>query len=175
MSEIAKQIKKLIFCVICTAGCYLQNVQGQEALLVIGGDLNNGNVSVAYSVGQLSFSQYNSVSGTISEGVQHPWLTFDIIDNVGGNKIQVNCTVYPNPVIGFLTLIVDHSNLTGSSKLEYKLFDISGNILSRKVIRESRETVDMTNLVSGTYLLKVASNALLGEKKHEAVFKIIKN
>ncbi len=72
-------------------------------------------------------------------------------------------TMYPNPTNGFVTI---NSNTIIE---KYTLYDLNGRILQSKMSKENVQTVDLTNLSSGVYLLEVTA------ENRKSVQKIIKN
>ncbi|MCB9251585.1 MAG: T9SS type A sorting domain-containing protein [Flavobacteriales bacterium] len=62
--------------------------------------------------------------------------------------------VYPNPNDGFLNIVSD-SKLIGS---EYALFNLIGERVASGKIESSRQSLDMTNMNQGIYVLKVGTS-----------------
>jgi len=83
--------------------------------------------------------------------------------NAGKRQI----TVYPNPSEGFITV-----EITGGKKREtstVEIFNLSGKNIIRKEKVRNRSKLDLSELPSGTYILKVLTNA-----KDICTWKIIK-
>lgn len=76
-------------------------------------------------------------------------------------EIKIEYTVYPNPVIDQLNVVVDQSSVGK----EYFIMDMNGKILIKDQIPSQEFQIDMSGLSGGTYLINVD-----GKQK-----KIIKN
>ncbi|HNX89057.1 MAG TPA: T9SS type A sorting domain-containing protein [Paludibacteraceae bacterium] len=165
-------MKKLIilFLSIILTGPAITCVYGQQvhaSLNASGGNTESAGGSVSYSVGQVFFSTTFSTNGSISEGVQQP---FEIsvlsgLEDVSG--IDLFYTVYPNPTSGKLTLKIEKIDL---NQFAYQLFDVNGKMLRNDKLKESETDIEMSDLISSTYFLKVTK-----DNKEVKLFKIIKN
>jgi len=165
-------MKKLIilFLSIILTGPAITCVHGQQvhaSLNASGGNTDIASGSVSYSVGQVFFSTTFSTNGSISEGVQQP---FEIsvlsgLEDVSG--IDLFYTVYPNPTSGKLTLKIEKIDL---NQFAYQLFDVNGKMLRNDKLKESETDIEMSDLISSTYFLKVTK-----DNKEVKLFKIIKN
>jgi hypothetical protein len=74
---------------------------------------------------------------------------------------------YPNPTSNNVTLKL---NLTELQQPSYMLFDLSGKTITEQRITDSNSQINLRQLGSGTYFIKVLSN-----KVEIKTFKIIKN
>ena len=102
----------------------------------------------------------------MAEGVQQPY-EISVVTGFEYGDINIICSVYPNPVIDFLTLDVEFSEL---GNLYYQLYDINGKQLVSKKPTSNRTYIEMAKLAPATYFLKVTDH-----QKVVKVFKIIKN
>lgn len=136
----------------------LVSVQAQQAVVAGGGDATGIGGSASYSLGQ--------VADTTNQGVQQPYefATVGINDNA---NISLYCSVYPNPVVAYVTLQIDLHEL---QHLRYELFDINGKLLLSNSIVSNQTTIPMENLPTAIYMLNVNANNTTLE-----TFKIIKN
>ncbi len=137
----------------------------QETLPATGGNASGSGGSASYTVGQVAYS-YSSNGGSVTQGVQQSYVISIVL---GTDKtIRLNVAVYPNPTTDYLTLSVQDNNL--NKALSYILYDMQGKLLLSKAISGSNTTIEMANLRSAIYYLKVVD-------KESAVktFKIIKN
>jgi uncharacterized protein (TIGR02145 family) len=66
-------------------------------------------------------------------------------------EIKIDYTVYPNPVVNELNIVVDQSNI-GS---DYTISDMNGKILISGVINSQQFQIDMSNLSNGSYMINV--------------------
>ncbi len=144
----------------------ISTTHAQEVIPTTGGNASGNGGSVSYSVGQVVYTTNTGTSGTISQGVQHPYEISVItgIDDPFG--IQLTCTAYPNPVSDYLTIeIKDYKN----EDLSYLLYDINGRIIDSKQMTANRTTISMANLLPATYFLKI-----INKQTEVKIFKIVK-
>ena len=70
---------------------------------------------------------------------------FNNIDEVSDN----NATIYPNPSNGIL-------NISSNKEISYfQIYDLQGNLLVSNILSERTSTIDIHDLVSGIYILKI--------------------
>jgi hypothetical protein len=75
------------------------------------------------------------------------------------NKLSNDILIYPNPSSGIL-------NIFSNTKIEqYSIFNISGQLLDRKLVNLKEITLELTNLENGTYFLNFTTNNSLVTKK----------
>lgn len=125
-------------------------VYGQDATTASGGDATGGGGSVAYSVGQVIYSNYSGTTGSVSQGVQQAYvITTNGIDNP---EIDLKVSAYPNPTTDFLTLSVEGSD---THRLTYQLSDMNGKILGNSKLFGAQTQISMQTFLPATYYLKV--------------------
>jgi len=66
-------------------------------------------------------------------------------------EIKIEYTVYPNPVIDQLNVVVDQSSIGK----EYIIIDINGKILKQEEIVSQEFQIDMNDFSSGIYLINI--------------------
>jgi hypothetical protein len=164
-------MKKLKLCAILLLSIAQTGLQAQEAIPASGGEASGTGGSTSYSVGQVV---YTTSSGTennsIVEGVQQPFEISVVSGIEQARDINLVCTAYPNPTIDFVSLKVTASAMLSFQSMEYKLFDIKGNLVKSQIITGGKTQINMQNYVPATYFLKV-----LDSNKELKTFKIIKN
>jgi hypothetical protein len=146
-------------------GIGFNQVYAQQATTASGGDASGSGGSVAYSVGQIVYTTNTSSSGSVTQGVQQPYeisITIGLLET----DIKLNLSAYPNPTTNYLMLQIDNFD----KDLSYQLFDISGKLLESNTVAANSTTINMEQMQTGTYLLKVTQN-----NKLVKTFKIIKN
>jgi hypothetical protein len=72
------------------------------------------------------------------------------IKNVLINKVKMD--IYPNPVIDVFTLSTNDKILINKP---YKIFDIKGIVVNEGLILENRQTIDISKLNTGVYILRL--------------------
>jgi hypothetical protein len=143
----------------------LTGVQAQHTLSGTGGDATGSNGTISYSVGQIFYTNLSGDNGSLDHGVQNALL---ISSQTGiAEDIALEQIIYPNPVKDHLVLQVDRSKRVG---LSWQLFDMNGRLLKSNTIQENTTWINMNDLPSSVYLLKIYQ----GENTIKT-FKIIKN
>jgi hypothetical protein len=140
--------------------------QAQQANPAAGGDATGSGGSVAYSVGQIVYTTHTGTTGSVAQGVQQPY-EISVVLGIENSLIDLDITAYPNPTTHYLTLSIGNAI---SETLHFQLCDLGGKIIERRKITNRTETINMENLATATYFLKV-SNA----NNEVKIFKIIKN
>ncbi len=83
-------------------------------------------------------------------------------------EANLNIVIYPNPATTIVTIEVPTEILL--KKPTVILFDMVGNEVSRHSISKTNESLPVSSLVGGTYMLQIVTND--GSKR---TFKFIKN
>lgn len=141
-------------------------VFAQNASISSGGDASGVGGTTSYSVGQVIYTTNSGVNGSVAQGVQQPYEISVITEINQTQKINLNCSVYPNPTTDFLILSV---TTVENSTMNFQLFDVSGKLLVNKPIQNETTEVLMQNLPKSSYFLKVYEN-----NKTIKIFKVIK-
>lgn len=146
-------------------GLTLTGLQAQVVIPVAGGNATGTGGSASYSsVGQIVYTTNTGTSINVYQAYAISSITtgFEVLKG-----ISLQCSIYPNPTIDFLTLKIE-----GKLQTQYisSLYDMNGKLIENKKIEANRTRIDMSNLVSANYLLKVSDN-----NKVLKTFIIIKN
>jgi hypothetical protein len=145
----------------------LQAQQIHESIPATGGNASGSGGSVSYSVGQVVYNTNTGTNGSVAQGVQQPF-EISVVTGIDETKgITLQCTVYPNPTIDFLTLKVENYTIDA---LTYQLYDVNGKLIDSQKIEGNEAIIAISNLVPATYFLKVIQS-----DKELKTFKIIKN
>ncbi len=144
------------------------HLSAQEALPAGGGTATGSGGSASFTVGQLVYTTNSGTTGSVSQGVQQAYTitVTGIKDLLKGITLQ--CTVYPNPVLEYLTLNIEGNEF---ANLNYWLYDINGKVLKSRPVFPGETVIPMQELSPSTYFLKVQGAGTNRIK----VFKIIKN
>lgn len=158
--------KKAKLTVLFLAGIGLFGLQAQDATTAAGGDASGSGGSASYSVGQPVYTSNTSASGNVNQGVQQPYEI--IITSVNNNAdINLMLSVYPNPSIDYINLVVGSKDLTN---ITFQLYDVQGKVLVNQKVTSSQTSIRMADFATGVYFLNVV------DKNSEVkTFKIIKN
>ena len=151
-------IVSIVFFLLGFGGLY-----AQEGLVSTGGVATGATGTSSYSVGQIFFTNNTGTAGSVVQGVQQ---AYEISIVLGENELTINLglNVYPNPTTNFLTLKVKNTN-----NISYQLFDMQGRIIESKKVIDNTTTVEMENLPTAIYFLRVSENNQIVK-----IFKIIK-
>lgn len=139
----------------------------QEALLAAGVDVSGSGGSLSYSVGQVVYQIHTGTDGSLAEGVQQPYriTVASAVEEARG--IYLMFTAFPNPATKYLTLKVENFD---KENLSYQVVDMHGKILDNQKITVNQTRIDMANLETSTYFVKV-----ILDNKLVKTFKIIKS
>ena len=160
----------LLFLSLLLIGPALTCMQAQQihaSVNASGGNATGSGGSVSYSVGQVFYTTASGTSASVSEGVQQPF-EISVFTGVKDIKaIDLYYAVYPNPTRGKLTLKIDNFE---PNAFTYQLNDVNGKLLRSEKLTEKETAIDMSELKSAAYFLKVTNS-----KKEVKTFKIIKH
>ena len=143
-----------------------RNLKAQQAQVSAGGDAAGSNGKASYTVGQLTYTTLSSTSGTVIQGIQVSYEITEVNPSKLEEKIEIGLKAYPNPVIDNLILSVENSD-----QYQYRatLYDVQGRILKTLLIVDSKTNIEMNDLASALYFLKVES-----DNKEIKTYQIIK-
>ncbi len=131
----------------------LQGIKAQNELLTTGGDISGSGGSVAFSIGQTVYTNYEGAGGQTSLGVQQPYVIVTAT-NEPGKLFSAN--IYPNPANSSIQLKLE-KNIPAANleNLSYSLYDINGRlVLSDEIINEIT-SIPIGNLGNALYLLRI--------------------
>jgi hypothetical protein len=142
-----------------------QLVHSQESIPVSAGEATGAGGSISYTVGQVFYTTYTASTGSVSQGVQHPF-EFQTLSNPELITVNLSAVTYPNPTSDYVMLKISDSAL---DNLGYTLFDITGKAISNGLITNKDTQIAMQQLAIGIYILKVNRH-----NQELKTFKIIK-
>ena len=154
--------KRLLLAIIFFSLSATLELSAQENTVASGGKATGSGGTVNYSVGQVVYKIKIGTNGSLSQGVQQPYLAST---KLGINETSIQLNAYPNPTTNNLTLTTDDSE-----SLSYQLFNIQGAEISSKTLNSKTSNINLEGHPPATYFLKVIKN-------NEVIkaFKIIKN
>ncbi len=161
------QYKRLKLSAILLLGLGLTGLQAQTSFNSTGKNTSGSDGSVSYSVGQVVYTSSTGINGSVSQGVQQPY-EISVVTAIEKTKgINLSVTAYPNPTTDFLQLKIENEEI---KDLSFQLYDLQGKLLRSEKIISNQSSINMGNLISSTYFVKVISG-----NKTIKEFKIIKN
>jgi len=151
------QKQLIIFTITCLI-LGLTELRAQESVLAAGGNVSGIGGTVSYSIGQIVYTTNTEASGSVAQGIQHP---FDILG------INIKYEVYPNPTTDYINL-----KITGfiPSNLNFQLYNIKGRLLQNKYIKDNEALIEIKNLMPALYILNVRNDSNEGK-----TFKVVKS
>lgn len=150
------------FFILVAVSLFAFSANAQSAIVPVGGDVQNSNGSVSYTVGQISVATAANSDGsvTVTEGVQQPYE----IQTVGVNdypQIVLNAKVYPNPTDNLAQLELNGFEIPEGGLQAY-LYDANGKLLLKQVVTDDITAFHIGQYATGSYLLEVrAANKTL--------------
>lgn len=160
--------KKLILLFCCLLFSF--HSEAQNAVVIAGGNIDNGNFNLSYSIGQVITRTNFDSNGLSNPGIQQPFelvLLFPLSedeDEISNFEIKT----FPNPTVNSLTLSIN-SGLVNDEIL--KVYDLNGKVILEKEIRQTETQIDFSQLNAGVYVFNIFNKNQTLIK----AFKIIKN
>lgn len=149
-------------------GCFILFVQcvlAQEVLNASGTSKEYSGYVISWNIGELVTETNMSIKSVLTQGFLQTKL--NIPTSYLQTKDEYDLEIFPNPAINnYISLRIKGIDV---SNLSYQLFDISGRILKTNNIESNPESIDLTSLLPGIYLLRV-----IEDEKEIKTFKIIK-
>jgi len=162
--------RKLKLCIAVLFGFGITGLQAQAVIPASGGDASGSGGTVSYTIGQLVYTTNSGSGGSVIQGIQQPFeisVISGLPDDLGS---LFSLSVYPNPTSGLLVLKTSSSGPLSGLGLQYKLFDIKGNLLDNRKLKSNETDIDLGSFLPAAYFLKV-----FRDNKEIKTFKIIKN
>ena len=144
-------------------------VFAQDAIVPAGGDAQNANGSVSYTVGQVATQTSANSNGSISvaEGVQQPYEIQTVgVDNYP--QIALNAMVFPNPTENLAQLQLNGFEIPADG-LQATLYDSKGKLLQSLSVTDDLTTFQIGQYATGTYYLE-----LRDKKQVLKTFKVVR-
>jgi hypothetical protein len=159
-----KNISKTL--VLLALGMLWADLNAQESITSCGGDASGSGGYVAYSIGQVIYTNNNSANGSVAQGVQHAYEIYSV--GINETELNIYVNIFPNPTLDNLTLQINDFN---NEKLSFELFDTQGKLLMKEQILAKKTQLNTNNLPRASYFVNIINQE--NQKVHS--FKIIKN
>ncbi|WP_295831486.1 T9SS type A sorting domain-containing protein [uncultured Winogradskyella sp.] len=160
--------KKLIL-LFCCLFLSLQ-FEAQNAIVIAGGNIDDGNFKLSYSIGQVAKKSTSDTNGLFNQGIQQPFEIYNLFSlSLDDNDISnFEIKAYPNPTVDLLTLSINNAIVNNQI---VKVYDLNGKVILQKEIIQNETQIDFSQFNAGVYLFNVF------DKNHTLIkaFKIIKN
>ncbi len=158
--------KKTVITFVSAMVLSTSGLMAQKGPVAAGGEASGTGGSVSFSIGQIDYITATGIGGRITQGIQQPYEIFRV--SVENLDIELLASVFPNPTRDGITLRIPLG--MPMDQLAYRVFDLTGKIITEKNITSHDTSVDLTSVANATYLLKVYNN-----EQEVSTFKIIKN
>lgn len=113
-----------------------------------GTDNFNQNYHLSWTLGEVAIHTQSQTEATLLQGFQQPNFFFDAVEE---SETYIQLSIYPNPTSDWITIKV-----IGREKfMRAELWDLFGKRLIEKNIETPEIAIDLSELPSATYLLKV--------------------
>lgn len=159
--------KKLLISIVLIFMLVNAGAYAQKTISATGANISGSGGSVSYTIGQIDYKTHLGSGGSVAQGVQHPYEIYVYTSIEQADDINLSLTTYPNPTTDYLTLQINNYD---DSELIYQLFDANGKLLQNQKINENITLINMGNLATAIYFLKV-----FDKNREIKTFKIIKN
>jgi len=160
--------KKLIL-LFCCLFLSLQ-FEAQNAIVIAGGNIDDGNFKLSYSIGQVAKKSTSDTNGLFNQGIQQPFEIYNLFNlSLDDNDISnFEIKAYPNPTVDLLTLSINNAIVNNQI---VEVYDLNGKVILQKEIIQNETQIDFSQFNAGVYLFNVF------DKNHTLIkaFKIIKN
>lgn len=113
-------------------------------------NINSPNGQISFSIGQLNYKVDSNFNANISSGIQQVYELSTPSSIYESPKVNIN--VFPNPVQNILTIECDYKH---SECFYYELFSTKGQFYQFSDITTNRTQIDISFLISGSYILSV--------------------
>lgn len=130
--------------------CCVSIVYPQMSLNAGGADASGASGSVSFSIGEPFFMEHESGGFFLSEGIQQSY-SYPFVDIPSAGILQ-SLVFYPNPVDKILNVLLP-DDFSGEFLL--RLFDISGQFYKSMILQSGLNSLDVSDLNSGQYIVRV--------------------
>ncbi len=137
----------LIFLFAFSSISYSQNLE-LVGLNSCGLEEPNGNINIAYSIGEIGFESKSNALVLISYGVIQPIVETNTL--IPDYKVDTNIKVYPNPTSDKISINMDKEYF-----IHLELFDLKGKRVSQKKGLYQNLDISLRNYSSGVYFLEL--------------------
>jgi hypothetical protein len=155
--------EKIFFVLLC---CFQTVLNAQSNVVSSGADATGSGGSVSFSIGQIDYTNQQTASGHVNQGVQQP---VEIYHTNGlSNNDAITVSIGPNPTDGLILIQCDATLIeNGGVAL---LYDNNGKMVYKNELVDVQTNIDLSAFTRGVYSLQISvANMPLSS------FKIVKN
>jgi hypothetical protein len=153
---------KLLITISFTIGFNI-NLYSQQVIAPSGDTYKNSQNSISWTIGESVIETFSHTDIILTQGFHQTKITVTNISST--ENLNFRITVYPNPASDILYVQYDDK----SAEFKYSLYNISGEIIKNGIIQDRNTPIDLQNINTGTFFLKIIDNTGITQ-----TFKIIK-
>ena len=143
------KILQIIFCCLLTMP-FLKSQDVSSYVINSAGTFLSSNASSAYvNIGEPISTEIGQGDVLVSQGFLQVTLLNEVVNTE--SILTERISVYPNPVSQYIQLEL-HERV---GNYEAELYDLQGQLLSKEVIHNQIQKINLQNLSAGTYLLRI--------------------
>jgi len=160
-----KPVLNVIFFLIVILCSIYQTSAQQQIIGNSGGNIENGNGSVSWTIGELVTETIKGSEHTLTQGFhQSKIIITEIEDNT---LLSSDMRVYPNPVATRLTINAGDTDVSG---MRYNFVDGTGAVIKTGLLMDYETQISVEDMVSSIYFLRIYN-----KERPIKTFKIIKH
>lgn len=156
-------------CLVCIT---IISAQAQQNIVASGSSVNDTGGSVSYSVGQVVYTNIETVDGHVSQGVIQPYEISQVTGTKQIENIGLTCKVFPNPTADLLVVEL-LSNIDNINQYSVSLYNAKGELLQIIHDISTQTQVNMKNYDQGIYFLNLIQNGS-DRNRNISTYKVVK-
>lgn len=143
--------QQTILLFLCMLFAGIHSARAQSGILCSGlTEAKNASGSMSYSLGLVFYAVSENTSGSETQGLQHTYHVLAL--GTQSPAPAFSAIAYPNPTEHLIHLDIDKEDWENVS---YQLLDLNGRVIEERPILHRQSTIDMSNLKSAVYLLRL--------------------
>lgn len=153
-----KKNNLLILLLVCSVFSFGQSVN--HFLISNSGDVyRTGDIELTFTIGEAITETFSAQNLFLTQGFLQTYNnTSNFIPETYPNSNSLS--VYPNPASDFIITEIENCSIDFNEVTKLLLIDINGKLIKSIIITESINKIDVADLPSGTYLLKLVNSNL---------------
>jgi hypothetical protein len=150
----------VIFFVLFLFNAALTKAQSLTPTVINSGGVSaaNGDYYLTGTIGEVAIETHSRIEATVIQGFQQPLIDLGVFVFEPGQDYEIR--IFPNPTLQILN--IDIKGL--QDKMRLRIYDLIGHLLLEKQLETEIQKVDIGNLASGAFILKLSdkNNRLVG-------------
>jgi len=130
--------------------CFASTVFSQQVIATAGETFENDEISISWTLGETIIETFEAGDIILTQGFHQDTYEITAIPEFQDESIQIS--LFPNPAREEFFIKYEGDNFTS---YEIGIFDLKGNLLSKKQIFEELTGIDITGLKSAEYIISI--------------------